>query len=269
MADSIIHANLLVSQQPSELFINGMPVLRLEPARAAYRSIPVQQFLVEGRNELTLQVAQGSSPHTALAPRGGEPSRAIEAHAKLVRYREGEDLDNESGETLADLRWAPDPSGLDLLPHLLVGESIPLPGYGAWAWQTAPELRLDDELRSEVLAFLIGIRDALQAGDPGPYVDAAQLKYRESARAYDFGDAAASRQNFVELIHSLRDDPAWQLDPIDLNTLDLRIVGRGRVVDCRRKDWEPALKTGPMEHGLPRRYPVLLCRQGRRLVIVR
>ncbi|MBL8741379.1 MAG: hypothetical protein JNK04_09800, partial [Myxococcales bacterium] len=108
-SDTIIHAQLEVFDTTAELWLNGVPVSRIQndPSRVPIENVAVAQLLIPGSNTLELLVEPGSHPSVGRSEQRELPFRKMSAFARLLRFRQGASGMKEEGELLGEVffRW--------------------------------------------------------------------------------------------------------------------------------------------------------------------
>lgn len=250
--DRLMCLHVQTSGEPVEVLVNGVPVLAL-PAGAGSQSVTVHEYLQHGSNRITLVVAPPPiaqavfSPNAPAQPRMA--ARAAQARARLVLLRQGKSLADEAVRVLAEVVWAVEEGDAFDAPTAL-HQDLELPvGFPRWRWLDAPVLNPGPQDRATVLAAVQRIAFDLSRGNPDTWLAACRLKLEEVDQAYQrpAGHGAAGLREQVQQL--------WQagalatLQPPTAETLLLRVVASGRLLECLNPTGAPALSTANDDAG--------------------
>ncbi|WP_156391888.1 MULTISPECIES: hypothetical protein [unclassified Roseateles] len=239
-----LHAQ--TSGEPVEVHVNGVPVLAL-PAGAGSQSVTVHEYLQNGSNRISLVVAPLPAAQAMAAPDApAQPrmaARAAQARARLVLLRQGKSLADEAVRVLAEVNWAVE-EGASFLAPTVQHQDLELPvGFPRWRWLDAPVLNPGPADRQTLLAAVQRIAFDLSRGNPDSFLAASRLKLDEVDQAYQrpAGHGTAALREQVQAL--------WQagtlatLQPPTAETLLLRVVAGGRLLECLNPMGAPALST--------------------------
>lgn len=238
----------------AEAWLNGVPLLRATGTQAAV-SLPVHEFTQVGSNALELVIQPG--PPTAPAAR--EPllcNGQIGASLRLLLPRTGSVAHPASARTLAQIEWAPAADVLVEVP-LNLRDKVELNiAFPRWRWLDAPVIADGPSLVRDITAYVLDIAVGLTQGNPEPLIQASRLRLEELALAYQTSladDVARLRAHIVQL-HA-----AQALKPVlpSAETLLLRRVADGRLIDCLAADGTPFLQS-PVVGGGRATWPLRL-----------
>ncbi|MFG6413064.1 hypothetical protein ACG02S_04045 [Roseateles sp. DC23W] len=234
------------SGEPVEVLVNGVPVLALPPG-AGSQSVTVHEYLQNGSNRISLVVAPPPLAQAMAAPDAPRQprmaSRPAQARARLVLLRNGKSLADEAVRVLADVNWAVE-EGDSFDAPTLQHQDLELPvGFPRWRWMDAPALNPGPQDRHTVLAALQRIAFDLSRGNPDTLLAVCRLKLEELDHAYQrpVGHGTAALRDQVQRL--------WQggtlatLQPPTAETLLLRSVAGGRLLECLNPLGAPALST--------------------------
>lgn len=234
------------SGEPVEVHVNGVPVLAL-PAGPGSQSVTVHEYLQNGGNRISLVVAPPPiAQAVALPDAPAQPrmaSRPAQARARLVLLRQGKSLADEAVRVLAEVGWAVE-EGASFDAPTVRHQDLELPvGFPRWRWLDAPVLNPGPQDRSLVLAALQRIAFDLSRGNPDTLLAACRLRLEELDHAYQrlAGHGAAALREQVQ--------QQWQagalatLQPPAAETLLLRLVAGGRLLECLNPLGAPVLST--------------------------
>ncbi|WP_114857215.1 hypothetical protein [Azospirillum brasilense] len=266
MTASVVYAEVVAKGCTVELYLNRIPLGRIDPERMPHLEIAVSEFLLDGVNELAMIVEPGPTPSTALANPMPAPTDGKLAAARLARYRPDEFVGGEGGVTLVELGW--EPKTPEPQPRLLTRRADLGPQFGRWGWQDAPVLTLDRQLASETGDLLRRLHQAMAAGDGRGVTMLLSPAYYDLSRAYPRPPNAWA-EGFETFMARVSRQPEWRMQPLDPARVDFRLVAGGHMLECIDKDWQPTLRTEPLADGMPFTLPVFLARLNGRLAVVR
>jgi hypothetical protein len=255
-----------------EIFLNGFPVGLCGQGVSRGFSRPVNEYLVDGENELAILVNPGDSPAEALRPstrplpawgaqpppdprteefvkstQGDGPDVIPEATVSLMLYRVGAMAGDGSGVPLLTTSWNwKDNPGEPTTPHThfprMVTERRNLgPMFGPVRWQSAPALELDEDTETDVQAFVLAIHSLVEEGQAQPILDISRDRYSEVSRAY--GLSAAERENiFRRVLAEESPKEYWIFETPEPEDFSLRLCAGSRLIECVATDWLPLVR---------------------------
>lgn len=247
----------------AEFYLNGFPLTVCSEDKGLELVQPVNQYVIDGENELAFVVKPGPIPSQA---ESGPPEGKTEAEVyvtggesvtvSLCRYPYGAVTGGEERQVLQTLAW---PLEIHEETHeypLRMSVRFPVKtGTGPWQWEGLPEITLDDAARGEIAVFLEGLRTSLAERDPEPFLAAAAPRFDELAKAYE--DPPFKKRNIFRRTLDEVDGMA-ELDP---ETFDLRLAAGGRLVECLANDWDPILRGAPDKDGNEDHYDMFIGRE--------
>lgn len=247
-----------------EAVLNGVPVASID-ARATpgthVACVPVHEYTLAGGNRLGLVV----QPHPINLPAQQPPPPPTPqvadgqtwARLRLLLPRQGQPASENSARTLGQLDWAPAEHDIFDTP-LLLGQTVELPvTFPRWRWLDAPVPDPTPALKAQTLAFLQRLAIDLMRGDPESLIAAARLRFEELGQAYQ-RDPAVDVARLRAHVQQLSAAKALRIVPPTLESLVLRPVADGRLLDCLGPDGRPVLRTVPTESGTHHAWPVKL-----------
>lgn len=247
---------------PVDFFLNDIPVSFLDPVKSPREAQPVNQYLVDGKNELKMLVKGGQVSREGFS--GGEGSEAgapMSCYCRLTRYPQGVFPGDPAGVELATIRWP-----IDKIFTKVVDLG---PMFGEWAWQKAPALTLDSATVRAVETLLYRLAETIGKGDAETYLRLAHVKFTENARAYGL-DVGKRISEWREDLAEMAREQEWRVLPVDPATFALRLCARNRMIDCLDQSGLPILCANPDDEGIPAvRYPMKLAQVNGQLQIVR
>ena len=231
----------------AEAVLNGVPLGRVGSlggmGQPGSLSLPVHEFTVSGVNDVSLVIA----PHPPGTPEGTlepEPQLAdgqVGASLQLLLPRVGQSAHPSSARLLAQLNWAPAAGELYHAP-VQQTQQVDLPiKFPRWRWLDAPPIEPSETLKSQLVAYLLGIALGLQRGDPEPLIQASRLRLEELALAYqrNLADDVGRLRVHLAQLHA-----AQPLKPPlpSATSLVLRWVAGGRLLECLHSSGAPFLQ---------------------------
>lgn len=267
--NTVLHAQLQVKGCVAELYLNDIPLTRVDAKVAGSETRPVEEYIVPGSNRLEILVEPGSRPSLARTEQRQLDVGDATAVARLVRFRDGEWTD-APGEVLGEVRFArPEtfqgqrvfPQGLSIAIELGAAN-------GHWDWQDAPELEMGEPLIAEATGVLEALARALRSASMDNVWPLKELEKRDVVRAYPGLNESDMRSTMAEgLAHYAKlGDPVV---PLDRESFDFRLIAGGRMLECVNADWTPSLRLLGPDTGLEVPYKALLARIDGRLRVVR
>ena len=261
------YAILEIEGCKAELFVNGIPVLRLVPGPFSMLSNPVQHVLVDGENRLELVVEPGDRPSETRHPLRQARLPGVRARARIARFLDGDVVNMETGEAWLDIRYEGDAERDDILPHVAVGRTDFGELAGRWAFEDAPVLTLDEPLVAEAHERLQEIARVIREGSLEEYVALYRVVMRERQRAYPAIPEGHLEKGAAFLWNRYRQTPDPVL-PLARDQHDFRLVADGRLLECLDLDFQPSLRVRTPEGSIVP-FGILLARIGGRLEIAR
>ncbi|MDO9072270.1 MAG: hypothetical protein Q7U73_03315 [Rubrivivax sp.] len=249
----------------AEAWLNGVPLARSGPAAGAV-TVAIHEYTLAGANELQLLI-QPPPPGQAGAPAPLLSDGQRGASLRLLLPRIGQLAHPENARTLAQIDWAPLAGEVTEVPATL-RQTVDLPiAFPRWRWFDAPVVAQPPDLLAAVASYLQGIALGLARGDPEPLLLAARLRFEELALAYqrNLADDVGRLRLQVQQAHAKA--PLQPVMP-KADTLLLRPLAGGRLLECLTLDGQPALQS-PQAGGGRRVWPVRLAVIEGRFYVIR
>ncbi len=238
----------------AEAWLNGVPLARTA-ADAPALTLPIHEYTLAGANELAL-VIEPPPPMQEGAPQPLLSDGRRGASLRLLLPRVGQAAHPENARTLAQIDWAPLAGDVTEVPATL-RQTVDLKiAFPRWRWFDAPVSTTPQELLSPAVAFVQGLALGLLRGDPEPLVQAARLRFEEMAQAYQraLADDVGRFRLQVQQWHAKA--PLAPVMPT-ADTLRLRPLGGGRLLECLNPAGEPVLQSA-LAGGGRARWPLRL-----------
>jgi hypothetical protein len=241
----------------AEVWLNDLPVGRCSVQEPTL-CLPVHEYLLAGSNRLEL-VIDPPMPGQQRDPAACKLSDGVVgACARLLLPRIG-GLGHESqARNLAEVVWAAAEGDIYPLGHRVwVDATLPVK-FPRWRWLEAPPLAATGEpeaFKPLVAATLQRLAIAMARGEVDSLVVASRLKLEELAVAYQqpLAEVTSRLQSRLQLLHATK---ALKMVIPDGDTLQLRVCGNGRLLECLGTTGEPALRTLPAPDGSVAAWPL-------------
>ena len=228
-----------------ELWINDIPVTYMPPEEGRSPLVlPVNQFLVQGRNTIAAVLHAGPRPSLAGKPWPTDPL--------ATKYSGSASLDLTGAWEVVGSETPPPP----LTPPLAIrwqGMASPRPErmerefnlsqqMGPWAWESAVRHpALDATVQTGVQNYLIRLHGLLATRQFERFMAESSVKLQElTERAYGV-PVDYLRPTMLRELRSHAAEP-YQLAPLEPAELDLRLVAGGQLVECLCQNRRHALE---------------------------
>jgi hypothetical protein len=224
----------------AEAWLNGLPLART-PKGGGDCCVPVHEFVIAGANRLELLIDPPPLMPGAAAPAPIYGDSALRADAALLLPRVGQLASEHASRLLGQVSWACAEDEI-FRPPVRLEQDLDIPvRFPRWRWLDAPPITNLDELRAPAATFLQDVAIALSRGDPEHLVVTAKLRFEELALAYQrpAADDLARWRARVQLLHAQKSLRPELPTP---ESLQLRLVADGRLVECLGADGLPVLR---------------------------
>lgn len=257
----------------AEFYVNDVPVTRRGREHGLFHGAPINELLHPGENELSMLVLPGATPGTAVAGDGdGRRRRVIpeegSVEVRLCAYPQGAVIGGPDGEELLALRWEADGETPVIVPFVLTGVvTLDVP-FGPWEWESFPRTSLDDAAAAAIRALVADIHLSLSGALADPFLEACAPRFRDIEQAHYMapGDRARAGAN---LLPSLFERSDWEMEALEGIDFDLRVVGRGRLVELVDEAGAAILRKPSGEGGMGTEFKALVGFDGAGWKIVR
>ncbi len=246
----MIHYELRLEGCVAEVWLNDIPLARVDGTKMAVHTRVAHGYLVPGENVLELVAAPGATPAVSRTGRSAAPlDPAGKALARVVRYKVGDFTDENSGHTFVLCRLGEHnvPTAAPGTPTIARARGEVSAPFPRWAWQEAPVLALE-RVREEVAALIKKVHEAFARGQPDEVLALMAVCHAETAICLPAWSAEELRADLAETIRAIPASGA-RLRPLDEANFDLRLCAGGRLVECIGKDWLPLIQRGPDASG--------------------
>lgn len=254
----------------AEAFVNGVPLARVNAARPT-AIVPIHEYTMAGHNQLQLVVWPRPAATPAHPPLPAEPRVADGkrwAALRVLLPRIGSMADESTARSLAQLEWSP-PDGEAYDAPFVVVQDFGLPvSFPKWRWLDAPTCEVTPALQAQAAELLQGLARDLAAGQPERFLASTRLRTEEIAVAYQRRPEDET-QRLREQLASLHAAARLKFRPLTPETLVLRPIAGGRLLDCLGADGAPALVTEPDEQGRTVALPLRMAAVEGKLYVLR
>jgi hypothetical protein len=222
-----------------EVWMNDIPVGFLSRnAGKAPVAIPVNQFLINGRNLIRVVLHAGPVPSRAGEPWSNDKEAigyvgpaSLSLNFTKETTEQASPSQNASPLVAVDWQGTADPRPSRLEREITLDDVV-----GPWAWETAVRFPLiDSELRAQVHEYLKLLYGLLTARQFDAFLSESATKLEElTVRAY--GASAESLGRGMLQAFQVHSVAPYHLLPLELSEVDMRPVAGGRLIDCLRKN---------------------------------
>ncbi len=264
----MIHVELTAKNCRAEVYLNDIPIKRLDGGGQSFISIPAHQFLVPGTNALEIVVNPGATPTLARIGSTELPVAGIVAEARVRRYVEGMFTDDPGAEQLAEAVWRPGPAGTERFPKTVRVRFDCGAAFGRWAWQDASIIELKRDLPA-IINLVQGVHEAFRTGQAGPVLERGALRLNEGARAYPARGLGGLRMQQAAYFERNAREEDWAVEVLDPSQADYRLCAGGRMIEIVDKNWQPTIRSKPTKSGDVFPFPMFLSKIDGKFVIIR
>lgn len=256
MSFPIFYLDVDIEGCDAGVYLNRAPILAANQAQPSRVARTVSEWLVAGSNEIAIAVFSASE----------QVGGTAHARARLCRGMAGELADPER-DALAEVAWSRPVDRDARFPEQVrtaVDASHP---WGAWRWQSAPEIAGDTGTRAEVVTAVKMIRSSLAQGNARMFLSASQTKLEEVGRCYGM-DPPAARARFRSVWREVIATPGFSLAEIDEDALVVQRFCDNRLAVPLTPDGRPSLREGT-DDGSGWSMPIFFARLDGLLAVVR
>jgi hypothetical protein len=221
----------------AEIWVNNVPIGTIAPTENSPFVFPVSEYMVIGSNKIGVMLHAGRVPSRSADPWSTD-RRAQAYHGpakmslKFAKYAPEEVPFREEPPVLISIDWQ--------------GEAVPVPSYqertvtvkdtfDPLPWAGAQTFTsLDTTLRNSVLDYLSYLHHLLEQHQFDTYIDIGRYSLSFLTKTYGMPLEAMLQQMRSMLQEAA--GPTFHLAPLDQQTIDLRLVADGRMIDVNRID---------------------------------
>lgn len=248
----------------AEFYLNDIPVTLRGPDYGTELKGPMNHLVRSGVNTLEIVVNPGPTPGQALVGAGGErrretPPEGAFAAIKLSTYPKGAVIDGPDEQELVSLQWRARAETPEFFPRVVgvaadLGETFP-----PWRHEAAQPLRLDDETRQSVAAFVLAVHGYVTVNDFEMFALLSEPRCTDTDVAYGKRPGATTELVQISLENQSR-QAWWGMQPLQPAAYDFRLCGKNRLVECVSAQWKPVIEEVPDPEGAISRYPMMVGR---------
>ncbi len=171
----------------------------------------------------------------------------MRASARLARYPVGAVAGREPADTLLEVNWSAYDEFRTLrqaeqpFPKWVASTGDLGPLFGSPHWNQFRELSLDEPTVESLRAFVLEVRDEIEAGQPEPVLQRSRVKFEEVGHAYGI-DPAERADIFRKLLSENAGDEDWLFQTPEPEDWSFRLCAANRLVECIASDWTPLVK---------------------------
>jgi len=263
MTDKIYTAECYTQNVNVEFYINDIPVSIRGPGFGSFWGAPVNQYLVNKDNKISMIIKPGDIPSRAkTGPLTGSylayPGDREKALMRICSYPKGALLGGSSGKEIARIAWPEkrilrknvEINDFKLNNYPLIKEEIFNIGNffnAAKSYQKAISLKLIDEIKLNLSQFLEEFHSYIEKGNVDKFIELTSLRIRENADSYG--------KNINENIDLIKSEfkrnmssESWALFGLDTQCYDFRLCAGNKMVHCIAKDWKPIIREMPADN---------------------
>ncbi|MBI3776140.1 MAG: hypothetical protein HY273_11420 [Gammaproteobacteria bacterium] len=239
--DQMIYVEVSKQSCEVELYINGIPVVRLS-TKESKASEPAHQYLIDGANEVELLIYPGQIPSQARTAQRELDAKGAYAVAKLVKYPVGVYPGDVSGEILGIVEWKGQDAKKEMFPKSVFTKLELGPMFGRWQWQDAEQVTLDKKTLAEISGYVEKFYAAFSASNGQEILNLARVRLQELDKAYPGTDPAQENARFLRNVEKRKHNAHWKVPPLRPALFDFRVCANGRMVEIINSDWKPTIR---------------------------
>lgn len=268
---TIVLSQLVVDGCTAELYLNGAPISHLLDPNISAENMAAEQWLVPGNNTLEVVVMVGSKPSVAKTEPRDLDFKPMSAIARLIRFKDGVKATVENGELLLEATWEwrdGNPNKLRFPQSGFASKDFGA-AHGAWAWQSAPVLTLDDALIDEARAVMDELEAAIKSGHLDRLWKLTELQMQDCVRAFSAVSEEFLRGELASMIATYKDAGDDAFVPRERSRHDFRLVCGGRLLQLVDEDFKPSFRLIDPRTQQIVHFPTYLGRVGNDLRVLR
>jgi hypothetical protein len=222
-----------------EVWVNDIPVSYLLCDQASSPvAIPVNQYLVKGKNAIRVVLHPGPVPSRALDSWASEREAlgytgTASLSLRFAKESTGQEATAQNGGPLVAISW----QGLAATQPLPMEREFMLDEpAGPWAWETATRFRsLDSAVREQASNYVRRLYGLLAAKQFDAYILESSTKLDELTEGAYGAPAEPMRRGMLRALQDHSEAP-YKLQPLEISDEGMRLVAGGRMIECLRKD---------------------------------
>lgn len=211
--------------------VNGVPVILWETPAPRQAFDQLNGWITPGTNEVRIRLEWPADQ--TYAPETGQFRMRLEAVEKGKKVG--------SGQALAEIEWPdalqPEAYPFETLMRFQAPETPP-----AELWTKARPFEFNDEMRNTVIDTVSSLHQALSARDRSNCMKLLEYKTVDIRRAFHISPDEG-RKDLKELLEMLFDVDDWAMAPLEVERLEMHVVGGNRLVWVTLPDYATPLRT--------------------------
>lgn len=267
-----------------EFWLNDIPIVNRGPEHGWTFDGPVNQYLIDGKNELCLRLnlpqdidkeseidteflnEQGAileDSSSAVLPEFERQYHKIPTDASvkaaIVRYPMGAISGGPDGTVIAEIEW----NGVDIeqaimWPRLETEHFILDEEFGVMHWQGAQQFEDVSSVNTdEIIEVIHKLHSALENREHNEWIALHELRLEDHDKAYQGPLGYRKEMAMMELKQSSL-QPEFKMAPVETDTSCWRLVAEKRLVQCVAPDGLPNLREQTKENGTTDNYPLFM-----------
>ena len=260
MVDKIYTAECYIQNVNVEFYINDIPVSLRGPGLGSFWGAPVNQYLINKDNKISMVIKPGDIPSRAkTGPVTGSylayPGEGERALMRICSYPKGALLGGPDAEEIARITW-PEKRMLEKNIEINDFKSSNYPFMkeekfnigkifkDVKSYQNAASLKLNDTIKLSLSRFLEEFHGYIEKGDADKFIELTSFRIRDNADSYS--------KNINENIKLIRSGfnrnmslKSWALSGLDIQSYDFRLCANDKMIHCIAKDWKPIIREAP------------------------
>lgn len=214
-----------------EARVNDIAVLRKNDLNIVTMARPIHEYLLNGRNTLSLQVRPFKNAFSANS----------KVHLRVAAFQSGDFLEFDGGHGLAEIQFVINKEEAQQTERTQQHANFNLSWATQWNWSIAPKLTLDDTLKQHLDQFLTQTYNEFSSQQPDKLMKLQKPYYLDLEQCYPTGGLRLREQEFKEYITKQR--AYWDVVPLDLEQTNYQLAANGRLVECVGSDGLPVIRT--------------------------
>lgn len=269
---TIVLSQLVIENCSAELHLNGAPLSRLTNDGISAENMAAEQWLIPGTNTIEVVVEPGSTPSIArTASKDLDYAKPMTAIGRLIRFRDGVKATVDNGELLVEARfeWRDGQPNRMQFPASASASADLGAAHGAWLWQSAPVLTLDEALIDEARALMDELEANIRGGNLEGLWRLTELQMMDCVRAFSAVSEEFLRGELASMIATYRGADPDPFIPRIREQHDFRLVCGGRLLQLVDKDFKPSFRLLDARTQQIAHFPTYVGRVGKELKVLR
>lgn len=263
MIDRVYTAECYAYNVNAEFYINDIPVSLKGPGFGSFWGAPINQYLINKDNKISIIVKPGDTPSRAkTGPITGSylayPGDGEKLLMRICSYPKEALLGGPEAEEIARIVWPEKRTlGKDVEINDFKLNSYPLLKEEQFnvgkilesvrSYQKAISLKLNDKTRLSLAVFLEEFHGCIKKGDADKFIELTSFRIRDNSESY-----SKSIDENIRLIRSgfkrNMGLESWDLFGLDPQSYDFRLCANDKMIHCVAKDWKPIVREIPRKN---------------------